>query len=184
FHLDGSERNRRLRVPGASPPQRFITHSSVPSHDSRKAAPPGAAFLFPFSAFGGVASVVRPICLKPSPEALACLRRCPYPLRRTAMLRAGLLIASLLPMLSAAQTTASAASKPKLPAPPAATSSVEQVQLGNAVVPLTGPWKFHTGDNPGWAQPALDDSSWSDMDMTPARGPVPGWTARGFPGYA
>ncbi len=100
------------------------------------------------------------------------------------MFRAGLLIAFLLPMLSAAQTTAPAVSKSKLPPLAAAASSVEQVQLGNAVVPLTGPWKFHTGDNPAWAQPGLDDSSWSGMDMTPARGPVPGWTARGFPGYA
>ena len=99
------------------------------------------------------------------------------------MLRAGLLFAILLPMWSAAQTPAPAPSRSH----PAVrtTATVEQVQLGESVVPLTGPWKFHTGDDPAWAQPAFDDSSWSDMNMTPGkRGLVPGWTARGFAGYS
>jgi hypothetical protein len=56
---------------------------------------------------------------------------------------------------------------------------------------LTGPWKFHPGDEASWASPAFDDSSWSTMDLTPPSGSydpitgssgfVPGWTARGFP---
>ncbi len=95
------------------------------------------------------------------------------------MLRA-LLIAILLPVVSAAQTKAPA----RLPSVGSASDSVEQVQLGNSVVPLTGPWKFRTGDDPAWAQPGIKDSSWSDMDITPTKGPVPGWTARGFPGYS
>ncbi len=69
-----------------------------------------------------------------------------------------------------------------------------QVSLGNATVDLTGPWKFHTGDNMAWAQPNFDDSAWGTMDLTPpprsydpelgTGGFVPGWTARGYPGYA
>jgi hypothetical protein len=68
----------------------------------------------------------------------------------------------------------------------------QSVVLGNAVAALTGPWKFHTGDNITWAQPDFDDSAWSTMDLTPTPGPnspipgssgyVPGWTARGYKG--
>ena len=68
----------------------------------------------------------------------------------------------------------------------------QSVVLGNAVAALTGPWKFHTGDNMTWAQPDFDDSAWNTMDLTPTPGPsssilgssgyVPGWTARGYKG--
>ena len=68
----------------------------------------------------------------------------------------------------------------------------QSVVLGNATAALTGPWKFHTGDNMAWAQAGFDDSSWSAMDLTPPPGPynpisgssgyVPGWTARGYKG--
>lgn len=69
-----------------------------------------------------------------------------------------------------------------------------QVTLGNAAVELSGPWKFHTGDNMAWAQPGFDDSGWTDMDLTPppgtadatlgSSGYLPGWTDRGFAGYS
>lgn len=69
-----------------------------------------------------------------------------------------------------------------------------QVTLGNAAVELSGPWKFHTGDNMAWAQPGFDDSGWTDMDLTPppgtadatlgSSGYIPGWTDRGFAGYS
>jgi hypothetical protein len=62
------------------------------------------------------------------------------------------------------------------------------------VTPLDGPWRFHTGDDPAWAAPAFDDSNWSSMDLKPrpdaidpfegTRGFLPGWSARGFPGYS
>jgi len=68
----------------------------------------------------------------------------------------------------------------------------QSVVLGNAVAALTGPWRFHTGDNMTWAQPDFDDSAWSTMDLTPTQGPnspipgssgyVPGWTTRGYKG--
>ncbi len=66
--------------------------------------------------------------------------------------------------------------------------------LGNATVALTGPWKFHVGDDMTWAQPNFDDSTWSTMDLTPLQnsydpfigssGYIPGWTARGYKGYS
>jgi hypothetical protein len=74
------------------------------------------------------------------------------------------------------------------------THAQQQVTLGNATAELTGPWKFHTGDNMAWAQPGFDDSAWGTMDLAPPPGSVdpnsglggfvPGWTARGYPGYS
>jgi hypothetical protein len=31
---------------------------------------------------------------------------------------------------------------------------------------LVGPWRFHTGDDPKWADPAFDDSSWRTLLLT------------------
>ena len=76
-----------------------------------------------------------------------------------------------------------------------------QVRLGQATAPLNGPWKFQVGDSPLdpvthepiWAQPGFDDSQWETVDLTPPPGSsnqksgfagyVPGWTAKGHPGY-
>lgn len=83
---------------------------------------------------------------------------------------------------------------PVLLALPSRLPAQSTIVIGNATAELAGPWKFHTGDNPAWAQPAFDDSGWSAMDLTPPRGSldpytgtsgfVPGWTARGYPGYS
>ncbi len=83
---------------------------------------------------------------------------------------------------------------PLLLALPAVVSAQATIMLGNATVELTGPWRFHIGDNPAWAQPGFDDSSWSTMDLTPPNGSydpyngtsgfVPGWTVRGYPHYS
>ena len=72
--------------------------------------------------------------------------------------------------------------------------SAMQVTLGDAAVELSGPWKFHIGDDMAWAQPGFNDSGWDTMDMTPppgtadatlgSSGYIPGWTARGYPGYS
>ena len=77
---------------------------------------------------------------------------------------------------------------------PAVISAQSNIVLGNATAELTGPWKFHSGDNLAWAQPDFDDSAWSTMDLTPPRGSydpylgssgfVPGWTARGYASYS
>jgi hypothetical protein len=74
----------------------------------------------------------------------------------------------------------------------AAPNSV-RVTLGQSVVALNGPWKFHTGDNALWAEPYFDDSAWETVDLTPPRGAhdgdvglngyVPGWQARAHRGY-
>jgi len=68
-----------------------------------------------------------------------------------------------------------------------------RIALGQAVVPLESPWRFHTGDNRLWAEPSFDDSTWETVDLTaPAgahdpdvglEGYVPGWQARGHGGY-
>lgn len=90
-------------------------------------------------------------------------------------------------------TFATAQSAPLKPASqqgaPAAT-----LTLGHSLVPLNGPWKFHVGDNPEWASPAFNDSAWETVDLTPKVGSVdpnqgihgfvPGWTAKGHPGYS
>ena len=111
------------------------------------------------------------------------------------MFRAALLIALLSPVVGAAQVAATApASAVPRSAQPAvsARSRVEHVHLGESVTPLVGPWTFHTGDNPVWAQPGFDDAAWTSVDLTPPTdpsdpsqtGPLPGWTARGYPEYS
>jgi hypothetical protein len=74
-----------------------------------------------------------------------------------------------------------------------AAANTAPITLGQSVVPLNGPWKFHTGDDPRWADPSFDDSFWETIDLTPLPGAhdadvgltgyVPGWTARGHSGY-
>ena len=53
---------------------------------------------------------------------------------------------------------------------PNAIPAQSPIALGNATVELTGPWRFHTGDDPAWAQPEFVDSAWSTMDLTPPEG--------------
>lgn len=77
---------------------------------------------------------------------------------------------------------------------PAMSHWSEQVVLGSSSVELTGPWKFHKGDDPGWAQPDFNDAGWTSVDLTPPAGSydpflgssgfMPGWTALGNPGYS
>lgn len=67
------------------------------------------------------------------------------------------------------------------------------VELNEAMVTLTGPWRFHVGDNPRWADPAFDDSGWELIELAaPASATdgdvglpnyAPGWSAKGHPGY-
>lgn len=49
--------------------------------------------------------------------------------------------------------------------------------LGHGKAELDGPWQFRTGDNPAWAQPAWDDSSWETL------APDAPWGAQGHPSY-
>ena len=67
------------------------------------------------------------------------------------------------------------------------------IALGDSVVALNGPWRFHTGDDLHWAEPLFDDSRWESVDLTPPPGArdsdvgltgyVPGWGARGHAGH-
>src|SRR5579864_5221744 len=75
----------------------------------------------------------------------------------------------------------------------AADGQAVPVSLGHSVLPLDGPWRFHTGDDPRWVDPGFDDSSWETLDLTPPPGAhdddvgltgfVPGWGAHGHTGY-
>lgn len=70
----------------------------------------------------------------------------------------------------------------------------QAIDLGRAIVPLNGPWRFHIGDDPSWANPRFDDSAWETTDLTPRAGAhdpdvglvgyVRGWGARGHRGYS
>lgn len=76
----------------------------------------------------------------------------------------------------------------------AAPTEPVRIALGQSVVALDGPWRFQVGDDPRWADPDFDDSSWEAVDLTPPPGAhdddvgltgyVPGWSRRGHPGYA
>ena len=69
--------------------------------------------------------------------------------------------------------------------------------LRAAATLLDGAWRFHTGDDPHWAQANADDTAWETIDLTAAPGShdgdvglpdyVGGWMAHGHPdhhGYA
>ena len=98
------------------------------------------------------------------------------------MLRVRLLLLLLLLPLSAFADGAIDKSQKETAA---AANDIVPVNLGESAVELAGPWKFHVGDNPEWAQPDFDDSGWEDMDLTPgSSGYARGWTARGHAGYS
>src|SRR6185312_6154451 len=65
--------------------------------------------------------------------------------------------------------------------------------LRAAATLLDGAWRFHTGDDPHWADANVDDGGWETIDMTALPGShdgdvglpdyVGGWMAHGHPGY-
>lgn len=77
--------------------------------------------------------------------------------------------------------------------PAAAQPRIVAVDLNEAAATLTGPWRFHVGDNTRWADPGFDDSNWELVDLAaPASATdgdvglpnyAPGWSARGHEGY-
>lgn len=68
-----------------------------------------------------------------------------------------------------------------------------RIPIGQATHLLTGPWRFHLGDDMRWANPKFEDSQWETVDLTPAPGAhdgdvgltdyVSGWWKRGYDGY-
>ncbi len=105
-----------------------------------------------------------------------------------------LALLSLLTPGPRAQTAAAAPYKPSVGLSGENPAPATRITLGQSIVPLYGPWKFHIGDNPAWADPGFDDSQWETVDLTPKQGSfdpiagmsgyVPGWTAKGHPGYS
>jgi len=65
--------------------------------------------------------------------------------------------------------------------------------LRAAATLLDGAWRFHTGDDPLWADATTDDHGWETIDLTASPGShdgdvglpdyVGGWMAHGHPGY-
>lgn len=73
--------------------------------------------------------------------------------------------------------------------------AVVPVALGQSIIALTGPWKFHVGDDKLWADPSFDDSNWQPYDLVPDAHSLtpeqalqleelPGWQHHGYPRYA
>ncbi len=68
-----------------------------------------------------------------------------------------------------------------------------KIHIGKGAHLLTGPWRFHTGDNIRWAAPEFNDVQWKSIDLTPDPGAhdgdvgltdyVPGWWSHGYEGY-
>lgn len=73
-------------------------------------------------------------------------------------------------------------------------AAADATSHNHSLIPLNGPWKFQTGDNPQWANPNFDDAHWETVDLTAPAGAhdgdvgligyVPGWAAKGHVTYA
>ena len=44
--------------------------------------------------------------------------------------------------------------------------SLEAAEQDGRVIPLSGSWKFHFGDNPLWISSSIDESDWTQLDPT------------------
>ena len=60
---------------------------------------------------------------------------------------------------SALQSSAEMLSLPPLPVP----APLVVRSLGPSEIRIDGPWQFHLGDDPAWASPSFDDSSWEQL---------------------
>ena len=60
---------------------------------------------------------------------------------------------------------------------PAGAQTFKAPDPGPGVVPITGTWQFHTGDDLAWANPAFNDSGWEAITTDQP------WGAQGHPGY-
>ncbi len=55
--------------------------------------------------------------------------------------------------------------------------------LGRGSIALTGPWKFHRGDNPAWALPSYNDAQWRTLSATSSWGDATNHDETGFGWY-
>jgi len=51
--------------------------------------------------------------------------------------------------------------------------------IGKGILPIDGNWQFHLGDDPRWAQPSFDDSTWESIRVDD----IGGWGNQGHPSY-
>jgi hypothetical protein len=91
----------------------------------------------------------------------------------------------------AARAAATAPANDTLPVASVANGS-QQVELGNSVLALMGPWKFRLGSEMAWALPDFNDSGWENLTLQgqgwseslvdPNEGSDPGWAGHGHQG--
>ena len=72
------------------------------------------------------------------------------------------LLASLLLVLVCHTSSAQPATNHQIDA---SAASIPALGSFDDIVTLTGPWRFHTGDDPGWASASFDDSSWHTLTL-------------------
>ena len=56
-------------------------------------------------------------------------------------------------------------------------SQFADISHAGGPVPITAAWRFHTGDDPSWARPDFDDSSWPLLQTGKS------WSDQGYPDY-
>lgn len=61
--------------------------------------------------------------------------------------------------------------------PPKSSSVLNVRGLGFGSIELGGPWQFRLGDDPRWASPTFDDSTWQTIS------PSSSWGSQNYPGY-
>ena len=74
-------------------------------------------------------------------------------------------VAGLIACLAVAVSSTETSAQSPAPYPQASGSRAQTITPAdlNSVLDLDGPWRFHTGDDPHFADPALDDSSWPSI---------------------
>jgi phosphoserine phosphatase RsbU/P len=78
---------------------------------------------------------------------------------RDAKVQAGLRLLCVLVLL----ISSLASLRAQTPANPSSASTSVAI---HGTLDLNGPWRFHTGDDPSWANPDFDDSSWPQISLS------------------
>ncbi len=64
---------------------------------------------------------------------------------------------------------------PVLLAQSVAPQAVNTAHLQDWTIDLGGGWRVHNGDNPAWARPNFDVSTWQSADLDNLGASEPGW---------
>ncbi len=89
-----------------------------------------------------------------------------HPLRLILRTLAAVCGALLLALNSPTQQPVKQPSGAVASAPASASSPASFPSAGHAVLLLDAPWRINIGDDPGWADPDLDDSSWRQVNTS------------------